>query len=114
MRRSSSSFSSSATAASARSMSVSTSPIPRMRDAISDGLDRIGALVRVDGDPDLFAELDELVDRGRSLEVGCDEGGLLPVLLQQESEFPGGGRLARALEAREEDRGRRPGREREL
>ncbi len=86
----------------------------RALDAVTHGLDRVGALVRVDRDADLLAELHELVDRGRALEVGGDERGLLVVLLQEERQLAGGGRLAGALKAGEEDRRRRPRREREL
>ena len=71
-------------------------------------LDRVGAIGRVDGNLDLLAELLELVDRRGSLEVACDEAGPLAVLPQEQRELGGGGRLARALQAREEDDGRRP------
>ncbi len=48
----------------------------RALDAVAHGLHRVAALVGVDGDADLRAELHELVDRGRPLEVGGDERGL--------------------------------------
>ena len=86
----------------------------RALDAVAHGLDRVGTLVRVDRDADLLAELHELVDRSRALKVGGDERRLLAVLLQQERQLAGGRRLARALEPGEEDRRRRPRRERKL
>ena len=66
---------------------------------------RVGA---VDGDRDLLAELLELVDRGRPLEVCSDEAGLAPVPAQMERELRRRGRLARALEPGHQDHGRRP------
>ena len=64
----------------------------------------IAPLVRVDRDADLPAELDQLLDRGGPLEVGSDERRALAVLLEQQRELAGGGRLARALQAGEQDR----------
>ena len=60
----------------------------------------IGAIERVHGNLDLPAELLELVDGSRALEVAGDKAGLLPVRAEQEPELRGRGRLARALEAR--------------
>ena len=80
-------------------------------DAVVHGLDRIAALVGVDRHADLLAELDELVDRRGTLQVGGDERRLLALLREQERELAGGGGLARALQACEEDRGGRPLRE---
>jgi hypothetical protein len=64
-------------------------------------------VLAVDGDLDLLAELLELVDRGRALEVGGDHGRLLALLAQKQRELRGCGRLARALEAGEQDHRRR-------
>src|SRR5207237_865024 len=123
MRRSSSSFSSSSIAASARSIRVRTSPMPRIRDAIRSGWNQSSASSFSPAEASLIgrpvtarterAELDELVDRRGPLQVGGDEGGLPSLLLEQERELAGDGRLARALQAREQDRRRRPRRERE-
>ena len=66
-------------------------------------------LVGVDRDVDLRAELDQLLDRRGALEVGGDERGLLAVLREQQRELAGGGRLAGALEAGEQDHRRRRG-----
>ena len=46
-------------------------------EPVLDDLDRILRVAAVDGDLDLAAELLELVDRRRTLQVGCDQGGLL-------------------------------------
>ena len=69
--------------------------------------DGILAVERVDRDLDLLAELLELVDRCGSLEVARDERGPLAVLPKEQGELCGRGRLARALQAREEDHRRR-------
>ena len=84
------------------------------RPCCGDGDRVLRAAVEVDRDLDLPAELLELVDRGRALEVGGDERGRLPLLAQEQRELGGGGRLARALEAGEQDHRRRPPGEREL
>ena len=86
----------------------------RALDAVVHRLHRVGALVGVDRDADLRAELDQLLDRGGPLEVGGDERGLAAVIREQQRELPRGGRLARALEPGEEDRRRRARREGEL
>ena len=87
----------------------------RALDAVADRLDRVGALVGVDGDPDLRAELHELVDRGRAAAGRRRRArACCPSLLEQQRELAGGGRLARALQAGEQDRRRRPRREGEL
>jgi hypothetical protein len=71
--------------------------------------------VQVDRDLDLLAELLELVDRSRPLEVGGHEGGRLRLLLaEKESQLRRRGRLSRSLQAGEEDHGRRPTRKGEL
>src|SRR5262249_32694374 len=67
------------------------------------GLDRVGRVGAVDRNADLGAELLELVDRGWTLEVGGDEARLAAPLLQLLGELRRGGRLARALKAREQD-----------
>ena len=54
-------------------------------------------------DADLLAELLELIDRRRPLQVGRDEAGLPALGAQHERELRRGRRLARALEARQED-----------
>ncbi len=71
------------------------------------------ALVGVNRDADLLAELHELVDCRRTLQVGRHERRLLPLVGEQERELAGRGRLPGALQAREEDRRGRPLRERE-
>ena len=76
-------------------------------EAVLHDLDRILRVAAVDGDLDLAAELLELVDRGRALQVGGDQRGLLPVLAQEQRQLGGRRRLARALEARHQDHGRR-------
>ena len=76
-------------------------------EPVLDDLDRILRVAAVDGDLDLAAELLELVDRGRPLQVGRDQRRLLPVLAQQQRELGGRRRLAGALEAGEQDHGRR-------
>ena len=69
-----------------------------------DGIRRVGAVNR---QLDLAAELLELVDRGGTLEVRGDEARrLLLVPSQMERELGRRRRLARALEAAEEDDGR--------
>ena len=50
--------------------------LARAREALARRLDRILRVGAVDRDVDLLAELLELVDRGRALEVGGDEAGL--------------------------------------
>src|SRR6185503_3720122 len=81
--------------------------LARAREALLNGLDRVGALRAEDRHLDLAAELLELVDRGRALQVGLDEGGLAPLLPQEQRELRGGGALARALQAGEQDHRRR-------
>ena len=81
-------------------------------DSALGGCDRVVRVERIDGNLDLPPELLELIDRGRSLEVACDESRALPLTAQEECELGGGCRLSRALEPREEyDRGRLPERE---
>ena len=82
-------------------------------ESLLHGLDRVGAFLAEDGHLNLAAELLELVDRGGTLQVGRDEPGLAAFLAQQQSELGGGGGLARALQAGEQDHGRRPAGERE-
>ena len=84
------------------------------REPVAHRLHRIGALLGVDGDVDLLAELDELLDRRRALEVRGDERGAAALLAQQQRELRGRRRLAGALEAGEQDDRRRPTCEREL
>ena len=83
-------------------------PVARDRDRVLRAPDR------VDRDLDLPPELLELVDRCRTLEVCRDERGSLALLAEEERELRRRGRLARALEAREQNDGRRPAAEREL
>ena len=71
----------------------------------TDGILRVGA---VHGDRDLLAELFELIDRGRPLQISCDEAWLLALPAQVERKLGGGGRLARALQAGHQDDGRGP------
>ena len=85
-------------------MTVSRPCSARALDPLARGRDRVGALLAEDRDLELAAELLELVDRGRALEVGGDEAGLAALLAQQQRELGGGRRLARALEAGEQDR----------
>src|SRR5581483_7811400 len=86
----------------------------RLLEALAGGRDGVVSLGRVDRDLDLAAELLELRDRRRSLQIGGDEGRRLSLLAQEERELAGGRRLARALEAREQDHRRRPAGKREL
>jgi hypothetical protein len=86
----------------------------RAVDAVAHRLDGVGALLRVDGNAHLAAELDELIDRGRALQVGGDERRLLTVALQEKRQLAGRRRLAGALETREQNRRRRALRERDL
>jgi hypothetical protein len=75
----------------------------RPLDALPRSLDGVLPLFRVDGDLDLAAELLELVDRGRALEVGRDECRRPPVLAEHQRQLGGRGRLPRALQPREQD-----------
>jgi hypothetical protein len=88
--------------------------LARPLDASARGHDRIGRVLAVDRHLDLAAELLELVDRRRALEVGGDEPGLPLLLAQEERELGRGGRLSRALEAGEQDHRRRAPAEGEL
>ena len=65
----------------------------------------------VDGHLNLLAELLELVDRRGALQVGRDEPRLAALLAQVQRELAGGGRLARALQAGEQDDRELPERE---
>ena len=77
-----------------------------------DGVD-VGA-GRVDRHADPFGERDELVHRGRTVDVGGDFGSAW-LRQQQAGELGGRGRLTRALEAgAKEDGGRPPAEERGL
>ncbi len=78
----------------------------RLLDAVGDRLN--GVRPREDGNLELLSELLELVDGGRALQVGGDEGRRMPFLAQEQRELGGRCRLPRALEAREQDHGRRP------
>ncbi len=84
----------------------------RLLDPVGDRLNRVWPCK--DGDLELAAELLELLDGGRAREVGRDERGRVPFLAQEKRELRGGGRLARALQAGEQDHGRRLAGEREL
>ena len=78
------------------------------RETLPRGDDRVARLGPVDRHLDLPAELLQLVDRRRPLEIGGDEARRLPlVLAEMERELRGGRRLARALEPAEEDHDRR-------
>ncbi len=78
----------------------------RLLDALGDGLN--GVRPREDGDLQLLPELLELIDGRRPLQVGGDEGRRMPFLAEEQRELGGRSRLARALEAGEQDHGRRP------
>ena len=65
--------------------------------------DGVLRLLPVDGNLDLATQLLELVDGCRSLEVGRDERRLLALLAQEQGELRSRRRLARSLEAGEED-----------
>ena len=81
----------------------------RALEPLARGDDRVRRLGAVDGQLELPAELLELVDRRGALQVGGDEAGLLLLVLAQvERELCRRSRLAGALEAAEEDDGRRP------
>ena len=84
-------------------------------EALLRHLDRVlRRAVEVDRDLDLLAELLELVDRGRALEVGGHERRRLPFLAEEQRELGRRGRLPRALQAGEENDRRRTAGEREL
>ena len=78
------------------------------RETLPRGDDRVARLGPVDRHLDLPAELLELVDRRRPLEICGDEARRLSlVLAEMERELRGGRRLARALQPAEEDHDRR-------
>ena len=52
----------------------------------------------VDLDPDVVAQLHELVDRGGAVHVGGHQQRLVAILAQPDRQLGGGGRLARALQ----------------
>ena len=80
----------------------------RARETVARRDDRIGRLRPVDRHLELAAELLELVDRRRPLEVcGHEPRGLLLVLAKPERELGRRGRLSRALEPAEDDHRRR-------
>ena len=84
-------------------------------DAVARDGDRIAAGAALeDGHVDLPAERLELLDGGRALQVAGHERGLQALLDEQVRELAGGRRLARSLQAAEQDHGRRLGGEREL
>src|SRR5205823_13926602 len=76
--------------------------------------DRIRLVIAVDGNLDLAAELLELVDRRRSLEIRSDEARAPPFLAEEQRELGGGGRLPGALKSRQQDHRRGTSGEREL
>ena len=86
--------------------------ISRALDPCRHRLDRVRA--GEDGHLDLAAQLLELLDSSRALEVGGDERRLVVLLAQEHGELGGRSRLPRALEAGEQDHGRRLPGEREL
>ena len=55
--------------------------------------------VRDNGDTDLLAQGEQLLDRRRSLEIRGDQHGLLPLLLQMEGELGARGGLPRPLDS---------------
>ncbi len=84
-------------------------------EALFRHLDRVlRRAVEVDRDLNLLAELLELVDRGRALEVRGHERRRFPFLAEEQRELGRRGRLPRALQAGEKDDGRRTAGEREL
>ena len=82
-------------------------------NAVANDRDRIrlGRLGPVDRNLNLLSELFELVDGGGTLQVGCDEAGIATFLAQEQCKLRGGRRLARPLQAGEQDDRRRPARE---
>jgi flavin-binding protein dodecin len=70
-------------------------------DALRRRLHRVGR--SEDGHLDLLAELLQLRDGGGALQVRGDERGRRALLAEQQRELGSGGRLARALEACEQD-----------
>ena len=68
-------------------MTVSTPSPASCRDAVVHDAHRICSVLAVDGDLDLLAELLQLVDRGRALEVGGDEAGLRPSFRSNSASF---------------------------
>src|SRR4029453_14639465 len=76
----------------------------RLVEALLRDLGRVlRRAVEVDRNLDLLAELLELVDRGRPLEVRGDKRRRFPLLAQEQGELGCGGRLPRALETGEQD-----------
>ena len=79
-------------------------------EALGDDLARRGVGPAVeDLDVELFAERLELIDCGGAIDVGGDQQGLVAGLLAAQGELGGGGGLAGALEADDEDDGGRLG-----
>ena len=74
-------------------------------------LDRVLRVRPVDRHLNLLAELLELVDRRGALQIGRDEPRPAALLAQVQRELAGGGRLARALQAGEQDDRELPERE---
>ena len=68
---------------------------------------RIGGLAE-DGDAGLAAEHPELLDGGRTLEVGTDQQRVATLLLEPAGQLGRRGGLARALQAGQQDDRRRP------
>ena len=80
----------------------------RRLDAPLRDLDRVGVGAALeDGHADLLAERAQLVDRRGPVDVARDERGRLALRLQPARELARERRLARALQAAQEDHGRR-------
>ncbi len=80
---------------------------PRFGDAVAGDLHRV-ALTRIeDGEIDLLAQRLELLDGGRTIDVGRDEQRAASLLLETKRELPGVRRLSRALQPDEDVNGRR-------
>jgi hypothetical protein len=78
--------------------------LPRLPQTLARDLDRVPAPAGlVDGNADLPAERDELLDRGGPREVRRHDQGVAAAALQVERELRGRSRLPRALEPGEQD-----------
>ena len=67
---------------------------------------RLAARIGEHGDVQLLAEDLELIDGGRTVDVGRDQQRALVLLLEEAGQLADGGRLARALQADQHDAGR--------
>ena len=94
-------------------ITTSRSSLARAREPVAHGLDRIAALVRVDGDAICLPSCSSCSIAAGRWRSAATSAGLPSLLAQQQRELRRGRRLARALEAGEQDHRRRPAGERE-